>query len=354
MYPPPDSLCIDGPEGHYCHEIIVPFIRRRVVPLDRERSQPGEITNAATYISVGSAARTFPPGSEWIYLKAYGGSAALDDILHIKLPKLVNDLSTTGHIARWFFVRYADPDTHLRIRFHCVDHRYVGELHQVMATTFGALVHEGLLWKVQFDTYEREIERYGGLRTMLVSEDIFCADSDAILEILQFLEGDEGLEVRWRLAVAGIDMLLSDCGFDIPTRLAIVNRLRADYSPKDAHGLKQQLGNLFREERPYLEAILSAHPHAPNAVRACQAALARRSTRIKSALNNLNRLRRNGNAETDLKELVSSYSHMHVNRLLRSDHNAHEFVIYDFLSRLYEGARVGTTRPRAANNREPI
>ena len=35
-------------------------------------------------------------------------------------------------------------------------------------------------------------------------------------------------------------------------------------------------------------------------------------------------------------ELSPSYIHMHVNRLLRSVQRAHEVVLYDFLTRLYE------------------
>jgi lantibiotic biosynthesis protein len=35
--------------------------------------------------------------------------------------------------------------------------------------------------------------------------------------------------------------------------------------------------------------------------------------------------------------LAENYVHMHMNRLFRADQRAHELVIYDFLTCLYEG-----------------
>lgn len=36
-------------------------------------------------------------------------------------------------------------------------------------------------------------------------------------------------------------------------------------------------------------------------------------------------------------DLVQSYIHMHVNRLIRSSQRLHELVLYDLLRRYYEG-----------------
>ena len=71
------------------------------------------------------------------------------------------------------------------------------------------LLAGGILWKIQLDTYEREVERYGGAEGVALAERIFQADSETVLEILEMLEeGDAGVDERWRLALRGIDMLL--------------------------------------------------------------------------------------------------------------------------------------------------
>ena len=45
----------------------------------------------------------------------------------------------------------------------------------------------GQLWRVQLDTYEREVERYGGEAGIGLAERVFHADSDAVLAIVRQL-----------------------------------------------------------------------------------------------------------------------------------------------------------------------
>ena len=64
-----------------------------------------------------SIQRIFVPGSEWLYLKIYAGENTLERILVRQLPIILRKLNKANLINKWFFIRYADPDTHLRIRF---------------------------------------------------------------------------------------------------------------------------------------------------------------------------------------------------------------------------------------------
>ena len=56
-----------------------------------------------------------------------------------------------------------------------------------------------------------------------------------------------------------------------------------------------------------------------------------------------NRITVSGNPR--LKAIAPNYVHMHVNRMLRSAHGNQEFVLYDFLARIYE-SRAIRARPR--------
>jgi thiopeptide-type bacteriocin biosynthesis protein len=82
-------------------------------------------------------------------------------------------------VSHWFFIRYSDPDFHLRIRFYLPDihniDKVISQIHKSLQNYFQI----GLIRKIQYDTYNREIERYGE-NTMDLSEQIFCADSVAI------------------------------------------------------------------------------------------------------------------------------------------------------------------------------
>jgi thiopeptide-type bacteriocin biosynthesis protein len=48
-----------------------------------------------------------------------------------------------------------------------------------------------------------------------------------------------------------------------------------------------------------------------------------------------------------LADIAGSLLHMHANRLLRSDQRAHELVLYDFLTRIYESQIARSKRGRA-------
>src|SRR5262249_56320057 len=88
------------------------------------------------------------------------------------------------------------------------------------------LIDTGELWRFQLDSYEREVERYGGAEGLLVTEKIFSADSEAALGILELLSGDEGADARWRFALRGMDMLLDELGLDLHAQLAVVQDAR--------------------------------------------------------------------------------------------------------------------------------
>src|SRR5207249_1978165 len=102
-------------------------------------------------------ARSFPPGSEWIYLKLYTGASNCDQLLRGVISPLVKRLKKEHAIDRWFFLRYGDPEWHLRIRFHASDRRSTS----VILRAFQKQIEHSMnssIWRMELDTYEREIE----------------------------------------------------------------------------------------------------------------------------------------------------------------------------------------------------
>src|SRR5262249_44679334 len=157
--------------------------------------------------------RRMLPGSDWLYAKLYAGAAGVDRLLLDVVAPLVHEFTEAGAVDEWFFLRYGDPDLHLRVRFH-------GEpevLHTRVLPALEAPAErpraDGRLRRLQLDTYEREVERYGGAEGLLLSERIFRVDSDAVLAMLALLEPDDaGADERWRLALIGCAALFADFG----------------------------------------------------------------------------------------------------------------------------------------------
>ncbi len=61
--------------------------------------------------------RDFCLGSQWLYYKIYTGVKTADHILVKKLSTIIFSLEKEKKIQKWFFIRYRDPEEHIRLRF---------------------------------------------------------------------------------------------------------------------------------------------------------------------------------------------------------------------------------------------
>jgi lantibiotic biosynthesis protein len=342
LLPGPGQLCVSGPEGRFTHQILVPFVRG-AGPGDSSapaRPSPPAIRDSHGLRQPEPVERRFPPGSEWLYLKLFTGQATVDRILAAAAPLLSQTLAS-GEIDGWHFVRYHDPDWHLRLRLHGRADRLLHVLPRLRELT-EPLVRAGLVWRVQLDTYEREIERYGGPAGIEHAERIFHADSAAVLDIIRVLPGDAGAELRWQVALRGIDQLLTDLGLTPADKRELARGARRGYGTEFGTGgsFAHAVGARFRRERPRLEAILGPAGDLTPELAACARALDYRSAAITTAASDLRALC--AATPASMAGLAMSLAHMHVNRLLRSAQRAQELVLYEMLDRLYTSQAART------------
>lgn len=276
--------------------------------------------------------RSFPPGSECLFVKLYGGAGTADTVLRTLVEPLVQEALASGLAERWFFIRFADPRPHLRVRFFGPR---ATELLPRLEERSRRLLDQGRIARIQLDTYERELERYGDEAGVLLAEQVFQADSACALALVAATPGDAGADSRWRLLVRGIDQLLEDLGLDLAARRAFAKREKEGYGRElgadDAFW--RQLGQRYRKERGSLEALLDRSQDASSPHAAALAALAQRSEAIRPLVPALRAL------PVPLTALASSYVHMHANRLLRAAARMQEACLHYLLERLYE-ARI--------------
>ncbi len=338
----PGQLCASGPEGRYTNEIVVPFVRRQ-----RPRSGvvSKSIVAAAAAVPFSPARRRFPIGSEWLYVKIYTGKATADEVLVESVRPLVRETIAKGAVDRWFFIRYGDPEWHLRLRLHGKP----GQLHQDvlprLQSALASLLESGRIWRWQLDTYERELERYGGAGGIELAERLFSIDSDAVLELLAGSEGDEGAVARWQLCLRGIDLLLSDLGLDLEAKSRLVTALRESFG--EEFGVEapftKQLARRFRSDRSVIEDALAPSYGTGHPLAYGFSLLEQRSQLLAPIAAELGHRLRSGRLGVSAAQVAASFVHMFANRMLRSDGRAHELVLYDFLSQV--------TRSRIARQR---
>ncbi|MGE5137776.1 MAG: thiopeptide-type bacteriocin biosynthesis protein [Gemmatimonadota bacterium] len=293
--------------------------------------------------------RSFAPGSEWLYLKLFAGPATADLALLRAAPVLAGALAA-GAADRWFFIRYGDPDWHLRLRVHGEPGRLLSEvlpqLHQVLAPLAGP----GQLWRMQLDTYERETERYGGDAGIGLAEQVFHADSEAALAIAGLLRGDAAAALRWQVALRGIDLLFDDLGLTMTRKRELARRARAGYEREFGTGaaFQRAVSQRFRQQRASLEALLDPRLDPPAGLAGSFQALHRRSAALAPAAGQIRALAAAGQLSQDLPELAMSLAHMHVNRVLRTAPRAQELVLYEMLDRLYGSQAARAAQPPTA------
>lgn len=315
-----DELPAKAPEGRFTHELVVPFLRAAPQTVRR-------VPHAATLAPSRQEARRFAPGSEWLYAKLYTGSLGDEVVLReVVRPTVAYALGTAG-ADRWFFVRYGDPDWHIRLRIHGDSAKLVSDVLPALLTNASTHLASGRIWRVQVDTYEREVNRYGGPDGIGLAERVFHADSEATLDLLTRSHGDSGSGERWRLALVGADHLMADAGMDLAARHALASAARESYRTEfEGDGaLGRRLGATYRKERSELERLLDSATSVDPAFAMRGAAVRPIFAELRACVDG-----------ERFGSIVGSFLHMQANRLLGSDARRQELVVYDFLTRIYE------------------
>jgi len=322
-YPKPSDQFVRSPEGGLEAEYCVPIVR----------TSPGPSEVAPAPTSETGSQRVFPPGSSWSYLKLYGGPASSEIALTEHLAPALNALQSEGALERWFFIRYADPRPHLRLRIQGdpallrerAERRILAHADRLRAT--------GRLWKIELATYVREAERYGGEDAIGHVEDVFAADSRACARLLHIVGRDP--EARWGATLLGLHDLIRAAGLDEDAALALTTRLAEGRLRMidPARAASKPIARRYRELRATVERWLGRDVPVP-----ILDALDARVLDLAPPLRQLSLLDRRGVLTRPFQTIVGDLLHMHANRMFRTNANTQESVLYEFLRRSYRSA----------------
>jgi len=125
--------------------------------------------------------RSFPPGSEWLYIKIYGTPETSNHLLLSVIRPFV--ARNQRLINTWFFIRYRDPEPHIRLRIN-TNATDIGVLITGLKTTLTRKTDAVHIREFRLETYEREIERYSE-ELMVAAENCFYAGSELAMDWLQ-------------------------------------------------------------------------------------------------------------------------------------------------------------------------
>ncbi len=305
VLPALDQAWLEGPEGRYVTELVVPLVRR---PLSETEQRPvlPEKRGAP------ARPRSHAPGGEWLFARIYCGPRLEEELIAGPLRTFAREALRAGDAEDWFFIRYTDPDLHVRLRFRGLRERLTARLLPALCQWGAELIHQERARRFTLDCYEPEQARYGGEAGLSAAESLFGADSRAVSELLGLYQA-QALELeRPVLAVLSCDRLLEGLGLSPEVRHAwLAAQLRA----------RRGSAASYRKWGRTLQSLLRG-PEALGQVRGGDAVhriLEARRAELAPVGARLAELEASGQLLRPRTELYSSYLHMHCNRLFGVD-----------------------------------
>jgi thiopeptide-type bacteriocin biosynthesis protein len=169
----------------------------------------------------------------------------------------------------------------------------------------------GLVWKVQLDTYEREIERYGE-QAIEATENIFFQDSLLFLNCLQQQEFAEDAKIRFFTALKNIDKWLTLFKMSIEEKADYCNKMNDCLLKEYNADLKVRTDMKYREFKNLLHGFLNSDKFDKE--------FEKRDAQLHVVLR---------------KENLADYIHMSLNRWFVNQQRVMEYMCYSFCSKYY-------------------
>lgn len=282
-----NSAWIKSERGTHFSEIVATFLKNPSYSKQKKSFAP------SPYLDIPFEKRWKLPGSEWLFAKLYGSEEEIETFLVRNLALFAEHLNQEIGLLGWFFIRYNDPEKHIRFRLHLRSPEQLSKALDLFKEACSSWMEGGLIKNVVLSSYEREVERYGGAHLIEAAEAVFCADTEATLYLLRAV-----LEKRLSLHPAvfralSVIYFLKDFGLSEEELLLLLDR----------PGSRSKLEG-FREHK---KALLSLP--VPEAIIFDQASQLRRPA-IKTFYSSAQDL-----SIDHRNEVIQSILHLHCNRL---------------------------------------
>jgi thiopeptide-type bacteriocin biosynthesis protein len=244
---------------------------------------------------------------------------------------VTRELRSSPEIDCIFFARYSIPDWQLRFRVLGRPSFVAAVVKPWIDAALAPVRAAGLASDVEFASYQREWERYGGEIGMRLAEAIFFRDSLACLDVIDAEAEGRLARTRREFSLHYVERFLDLLEFDRERRVAFY-AFGHSWPVKDGTWGEEDLRLLdrrFSELEPGLVELLRTEPDE---------IAARGLAATRPAVDELLAEHRAGRVRQDLTHLAWSYTHMHCNRL--GIEAVPEAILRYFMWRLYTGAHA--------------
>ncbi|WP_068497638.1 lantibiotic dehydratase [Paenibacillus kribbensis] len=308
-----DSALVSCGTGHLTAEFVCPLVRNQTddtYHFVEEAAASLELHIRKSNQHMTNTARTYLPGESWFYAKLYGMNSRQDEFIGGYWEEFVRENRENGTILQAYFIRYADPNKHLRVRFELPENRTANTFLSTFHKWTEMLLHEGMIVRAVIDTYEPEIERYGGNKLMAWAERMFSCDSEVTAKLVHLI----------RFNQVSLEQ-------DVIATLSVINILyQFGYHEKDAFKLMNQYFDFkeyledFRKERKFFLQWMTSDLEMSDSIQSNRQAIESIFNIRKEAVEQYSRVLYEQELEGEItntrEDIVFSVTHMHLNRLL--------------------------------------
>jgi thiopeptide-type bacteriocin biosynthesis protein len=329
LYAPDNAISKDAAGRPYVHQLI--GIVKNDTPVPPTVLTPDHHELPTRHFSIGS---------EWLYFKLYGNHHYANEILKNIISPTVGLLTDQGYINNWFFIRYGTTKEHLRVRFRLTDTQHTGEVIRQMNAALAQAEQEQYIWKVQTDTYVRELERYGN-SSIVAAEHFFCADSAYVLELLRYIEAYPHHPPLLMIALKDMDTILQQFSFTPAEKTAFTGHYKDAFSKEfnPCKEEKQLFNQYFRDHHSGITTLLdpslaaTQYPELSALMQQHHGQLARDAHQLLQSRNV---------QSPGMQQLVGDLLHMHFNRLFHTSQRRSEMIIYHISHSYYRSLEART------------
>jgi lantibiotic biosynthesis protein len=193
---------VKSDRGEHAAEFVLPLVKKAEYKIESKiEFQSTQQATLQERLSVFD--------KKWIYAKLFLPSEHEELFLREQLPVLIKILEERKLINSWFYIRYKEGKSHVRLRLQSLTPDLNGLIMGLLSDWASRLMIENSLGDFTFNIYDREVERYGGVECIQLAEDLFCADSQSSLYLLNIFHANkEGLPLFALAALGIVNMLL--------------------------------------------------------------------------------------------------------------------------------------------------
>lgn len=279
--------------------------------------------------------RIFIPGSEWLYIKLYTGCVTADYYIANKLKSLSSVFVNEGLVSQFFFIRYQDPDFHIRIRYKISQTASIVKILNSFNDFFSEDLYCELISKIQIDTYKREIERYDDV-LMDDTEMLFYIDSIYTCDLLSHLHLNGNNElVRLLLSMHSTNLYLDAFGLDTVQKKEMMNDISDNFKRefKGRYDVKN-INSFYQSNKQFIRSFMLEQKNSELGDYLQE--LYDIQNQRKKRTSELAVIMKSKVPEKTIYQIIPSYIHMMNNRLFISNQREYELVSYTCLYKFYD------------------